>query len=94
MSQVNKNNAVFTGSLPKVESALLELTAQGINVTNVNLCQPSAPTIHVEYSPSLARFITERIAVYYAFGCKERGKYKQAQYPLHGCRVVWVEYHH
>ncbi|WP_347253486.1 hypothetical protein [Leminorella grimontii] len=90
----NKNNALFVSSLQNAELAINALTAQGINIINVDLCQPGKPSIYVEYSPALARTITDKIAAYYAFGNRECGKYKQAQYPLHGCRVVWTEYNH
>ncbi|WP_140918337.1 hypothetical protein [Limnobaculum xujianqingii] len=90
----NKNNLMFADSLLNAERAVMALTAQGILVSNINLCQPGKPTIQVEYTPALARFINDKIAVYYAFGHKQYGKYKQAQYPLHGCRVVWIEYTH
>ncbi|WP_293766943.1 hypothetical protein [uncultured Aquitalea sp.] len=87
-------NAVILQALRKVNLAVGELSRRGFTVTTVEMDAPSRPTVRIQSSARCHELIASGQAAYFGFGNGEMGRYREGQFTLDGCRVVWTENGH
>lgn len=69
---------------------IVTLNAHNVAVKTVTLVG-SRPVIRVERCGYCDALIHEGRAAYLEFGCGMSGKYRQGQYLVGGCKVIWSE---
>lgn len=88
------SNAILLASTLKVAEAIKELGRMGFVARSANLAG-KRPTIEIQTHPRCAKLVSEGEAAYYSFGREEHiGPYRQGQFCVSGCRVVWTEFGH
>ncbi|MCG8993244.1 hypothetical protein LH427_09690 [Laribacter hongkongensis] len=88
------SNAVLLASTLKVAEAIKELGRMGLVARAANL-NGKRPTIEIQTNARCHRLIQSGEAVYYSFGREPHfGPYREGQFNLGGCRVVWTEFGH
>lgn len=88
-------NAVLQAATLKVAAAIEKLSQRGMAVVSVELDTPSRPTIRIQTSAKCQQMIAAQQAVYYSFGQSSHfGPYREGQFMLDGCRIVWMEFGH
>lgn len=71
-------------------NVIASLSAHSVAVKTVTLVG-SRPVIRVERCGYCDALIHEGRAAYLEFGCGVSGKYRQGQYLVGGCKVIWSE---
>ncbi|NWK80336.1 hypothetical protein [Aquitalea sp. LB_tupeE] len=90
-----QDNASMLLAALRIASAVRKLTERGLSVISANLQCTDRPTIHIRTSARCQQLIDSGDAVYYSFGHDTYfGKYRQGQFALEGCRIVWTEFGH
>ncbi|MEN3809456.1 hypothetical protein [Chromobacterium piscinae] len=85
------NAQMMTGAM-KVVHAIEALTQNNFTVVSVELNTPTRPTINIQTCGNCRRMIEKGEAVYFSFGRDTYfGPYRQGQFELGGCRIVWTE---
>ncbi|WP_230370791.1 hypothetical protein [Paludibacterium denitrificans] len=85
-------NAALLDATHKAARAIEALSENGFTVTDVELKSVSRPTIRIQTSGQCHTLIAKGEAVYFSFGKRERvGQYREGQFQLGGCRIVWTE---
>lgn len=88
-------NALMLDAILKVARAIEALTESGFTVISVELNSPARPTIRIQTCGRCTRLIERNEAVYYSFGQRDHlGPYREGQFMLGGCRIVWTEFGH
>ncbi|MEN7431425.1 hypothetical protein VA599_11745 [Chromobacterium sp. TRC.1.1.SA] len=84
-------NAEVIAAAHLVAAAVERLTRRGLIVVGVEM-EPPRPTIRILKHESCTAMVQEGKAAYYGFDQDIYfGKYRQGQFQLNGCRVVWDE---
>ncbi|MCD0493922.1 hypothetical protein LQD23_16700 [Chromobacterium violaceum] len=84
-------NAEVIAAAFLVAAAVERLTKRGMAVLSVEM-EPPRPTIRILKHESCVAMIKEEKAAYFGFDQDTYfGKYRQGQFQLNGCRVVWDE---
>ncbi len=85
-------NALMQRSLLQVVEVIEALSENDFTVVAVELT-PSRPTIRIQSCGRCRRLIERGEAVYYSFGQRDHfGPYREGQFALGGCRIVWAEF--
>lgn len=88
-------NALMLAATFKAAGAIEALSQRGFTVVKVELDSPARPTIRIQTCGRCHQLITKGEAVYYSFGQREHiGPYREGQFNLGGCRIVWMEFGH
>lgn len=88
-------NAVILAATFKVAAAIEGLSQNGFTVVGVDLDTPARPTIRIQTCSQCLRLIAKGEAVYFSFGQRDYfGPYREGQFSLGGCRIVWTEFGH
>ena len=91
---VQDNTSVLLAAL-RIAQAVRQLTERRLSVISASLQCTDRPTIHIRTSARCQQLIANGDAVYYSFGHDTCfGHYRQGQFPLAGCRIVWTELGH
>ena len=90
-----QDNASMLLAALRIAQAVRQLTERGLSVVSASLQHTERPTIRIRTSPRCQRLIASGDAVYYSFGHDTYfGHYRQGQFQLAGCRIVWTEFGH
>jgi len=84
-------NALMLQAVKKVEVVIQELGRRGFAVVGIDMSTPSRPTVQIQTSARCAQLIESGQAAYYGFGLGQIGHFREGQFCLDGCRVVWTE---
>lgn len=84
-------NALMLQAVKKVEVVIQELGRRGFAVVGIDLSSVARPTVRIQTSARCAQLIDSGQAAYYGFGQAGLGHYREGQFCLDGCRVVWTE---
>ncbi|UTH73947.1 hypothetical protein [Chromobacterium sp. IIBBL 290-4] len=85
-------NAQMMAGAMRVVRAIEALSQNNFTVVSVELSTPSRPTINIQTCGNCRRMIEKGEAVYFSFGRDTYfGPYRQGQFELGGCRIVWTE---
>lgn len=85
-------NALMLAATHKVAAAIEALSNNGMTVVSVALETPARPTIRIQTSAACQTLISNGEAAYFSFGRREhQGAYREGQFTLGGCRIVWTE---
>ena len=88
-------NAVMLDAARKVAGAIEALGDNGFTVIGIDFAAPSRPTVRVQNCGKCQRLIHNGEAAYFGYGASGgAGPYREGQFQLGGCRVVWTEYGH
>ncbi len=88
-------NELMLNTTLKAARAIEALSENGFTVTAVELHNPAHPTIRVQMCHRCRRLVENGEAAYYSFGRLDpHGLYREGQFQLGGCRVVWTEHGH
>lgn len=88
-------NALMLAATFKVAAAIEGLSQNGFTVVAVELNTPARPTIRIQTCSQCRRLIANGEAVYFSYGRQEHfGPYREGQFNLGGCRIVWTEFGH
>lgn len=88
-------NALMLAATLKIAGAIESLTQRGLTVVGVELGSPARPTIRIQTCAKCSRLIENGEAAYYSFGQNTHmGPYREGQFNLGGCRIVWMEFGH
>lgn len=88
-------NALMLAATLKAAAAIEALSQNGFTVIGVELDTPSRPTIRIQTCSQCHRLIASNEAVYFSFGQRDHfGPYREGQFALGGCRIVWTEFGH
>lgn len=88
-------NAVIQAATLKVAAVIETLSQRGLAVMSVALDTPARPTIRIQTCARCQQMIANHQAVYYSFGRTTHfGPYREGQFSLGGCRIVWMEFGH
>lgn len=88
-------NALMLAATFKVAAAIEALSQNGFTVVKVELDTPARPTIRIQNCGKCSQLIAKNEAVYYSFGQDTHfGPYREGQFSLGGCRIVWMEFGH
>lgn len=91
---VQDNANVLLAAL-RIAQAVRQLTERGLSVVSASLEHTERPTIHIRTCARCQQLIDSGDAVYYSFGHDSSfGYYRQGQFRLEGCRIVWTELGH
>ncbi|WP_036666347.1 hypothetical protein [Paludibacterium yongneupense] len=94
-TQPRSPNAMIRDAAVKVAEAIDALSENGFTVVKVELDMPARPTIRIQTCAHCHRLISNGDAVYYSYGQQDHfGPYREGQFQLGGCRVVWLEMGH
>ncbi|EOZ4638880.1 hypothetical protein ACQRKX_001827 [Enterobacter cloacae] len=86
-----KDKAIdFVMSMEKASMVIKALSAERIEVHGVSLIG-GKPVIRVKPCAFCERMVHEGKAFYLEFGANAYGRYRQGQYMVNGCKVVWSE---
>lgn len=80
----------FVKSMEKASMVIKALSAERIDVRGVSLIG-GKPVIRVMPCAFCERMVHEGKAFYLEFGANAHGRYRQGQYMVNGCKVVWSE---
>ncbi|MGC6061317.1 hypothetical protein [Enterobacter kobei] len=80
----------FVKSMEKASMVIKALSAERIDVRGVSLIG-GKPVIRVMPCAFCERMVHEGKAFYFEFGANAHGRYRQGQYMVNGCKVVWSE---
>lgn len=81
---------VFLKAMESASLVVKALIAERIEVRGVSLIG-GKPVIRVKPCAFCERMVHEGKAVYLEFGANAHGRYRQGQYLVNGCKVVWSE---
>ncbi len=84
-------NSLMLQAVKKVETVIQELGRRGFAVAGIDMSSPGRPTVRIQTSARCAQLIESGQAAYYSFGQGDIGRYREGQFNLDGCRVVWTE---
>jgi len=88
-------NAQMLAATFKVAAAIEALSQNNFTVVAVELNTPARPTIRIQTCSQCHRLIAKGDAVYFSYGQQEHfGPYREGQFQLGGCRIVWTEFGH
>jgi len=80
----------FVREMQKASEVINALSAERIEVRGVSLIGRQ-PVIRVKPCAFCERMVHEGKAFYLEFGANAHGRYRQGQYMVNGCKVVWSE---
>lgn len=88
-------NTLMLAATLKAAAAIEALSLSGFTVIGVVLDAPSRPTIRIQTCSLCQRLLLRGEAVYFSFGQRDHvGPYREGQFALGGCRIVWTEFGH
>ncbi|WP_198408174.1 hypothetical protein [Pseudogulbenkiania sp. NH8B] len=88
-------NALMLAATFKAAAAIEALSQSGLTVVKVELETPARPTIRIQTCGQCRRLIESGDAVYFSYGQMDHfGPYREGQFQLGGCRIVWTEFGH
>lgn len=87
-------NAIILAAIQKVAEAIEALTERGFTVVDVELTNPARPTIRIQTHRKCLHLIAQGAAAYFSYGKRGIGTYREGQFALAGCRIVWTESGH
>ncbi len=86
------NIAIYEAA-QKIVKAVEALTENGFMVVRVEMAAPARPTIRIQSCSKCQTLIDKGEAVYFSFGQGTHfGPYREGQFHLGGCRIVWTEF--
>ena len=86
-------NALMLAATHKVAAAIEALSQNGLTVVKVELETPVRPTIRIQSCSHCQRLIASGDAVYFSYGQQDHfGAFREGQFQLGGCRIVWTEF--
>lgn len=80
----------FVKAMERASLVIKTLSAERIDVRGVSLIG-GRPVIRVTPCAFCERMVHEGKASYLEFGANAHGRYRQGQYLVNGCKVVWSE---
>ncbi|MGQ3662044.1 hypothetical protein [Citrobacter braakii] len=80
----------FITAMEKASLVIKALSAERIDVRGVTLVS-NTPVIRVTPCAFCERMVHQGKAFYLEFGANAHGRYRQGQYMVNGCKVVWSE---
>lgn len=80
----------FVKAMERASLVIKTLSAERIDVRGVSLIG-GRPVIRVTPCAFCDRMVREGKASYLEFGANDHGRYRQGQYLVNGCKVVWSE---
>lgn len=84
-------NTLMLQAIKKVEQVIHELGRRGFAVASIDMSSPAYPTVRIQTSARCVQLIESGQAAYFSFGQGHIGRYREGQFRLDGCRVVWTE---
>ena len=93
ISKTPNSNQIVLSAIRGVVDSVEALAENGFVVVAVELSSVLRPTIRIQSCGKCLRMINQGEAVYYSYGRRDHcGPYREGQFMLGRCRVVWTEF--